>query len=113
MEFNWNWHISPLPDKKILDWSKLEQIADNISKCIKNGKLVPHWVREKEKLLVTSNFSCFYNVFLSYISLVRHNTVLCGNGLIVLLYCKQEQQTARRTDTVTPLFYSPPLSLGM
>ena len=26
--------INPLPDKKILHWSKLEQIADNISKCI-------------------------------------------------------------------------------
>ena len=27
-----------LPDDKILDWSKLKQIADDISKCIKNGK---------------------------------------------------------------------------
>ena len=24
----------PLPDNKILDWSKLEQIADDILKCI-------------------------------------------------------------------------------
>ena len=26
--------INPLPDNKILDWSKLKQIADNILKCI-------------------------------------------------------------------------------
>ena len=26
--------FNPLPDDKILDWSKLKQIADNILKCI-------------------------------------------------------------------------------
>ena len=26
--------INPLPDNKILDWSKLKQIADDILKCI-------------------------------------------------------------------------------
>ena len=36
---------------------------------------------EKEKLLVTSNFSFYYNVFHSYIFLVRQNSGLCGNGL--------------------------------
>ena len=30
--------ISPLPDDKILDWSKLKQIADDILKCIWNEK---------------------------------------------------------------------------
>ena len=29
-------HPDPLPDDKILDWSKLKQIADDISKCIQN-----------------------------------------------------------------------------
>ena len=33
-----------------------------------------------EKLLVTSNFSFSHNVFYSYISLVRQNAALCGNG---------------------------------
>ena len=33
------------------------------------------------KLFVTSNFSCFHNVFLSYISLLCQNAALCGNGL--------------------------------
>ena len=26
--------INPLPDDKILDWSRLKQIADDILKCI-------------------------------------------------------------------------------
>ena len=30
--------LNPIPDDKILDWSKLKQIADGISKCIYNGK---------------------------------------------------------------------------
>ena len=29
----WEW-VNPLPDNKILDWSKLKQIAYNILKCI-------------------------------------------------------------------------------
>ena len=30
--------INPLPDNKILDWSKLKQMADDILKCILNWK---------------------------------------------------------------------------
>ena len=33
------------------------------------------------KLLVISKFSFFHNVFHSYISLVRQNVALCGDGL--------------------------------
>ena len=36
-----------------------------------------------EKLLVTSNFSFSHNVFHSYVSLVRQNAGLRGNGLRV------------------------------
>ena len=36
---------------------------------------------EKEKLLVTSNFSFSHNVFHSYISSVRQNAALCGDWL--------------------------------
>ena len=32
-----NW-FNPLPDEKILDWSKLKEIADDILKCIEIGK---------------------------------------------------------------------------
>ena len=30
--------FNPLPDDKILDWSKFKQIAENILKCIQNEK---------------------------------------------------------------------------
>ena len=30
--------LNPLPDVKILDWSKLKQIADDILKYFQNGK---------------------------------------------------------------------------
>ena len=30
--------FNPLPDDKILDWSKLKQIANDILKCIENEK---------------------------------------------------------------------------
>ena len=45
---------------------------------------------EKEKLLVTSNFSFSQNVFYSFISLVGQNAVLCGNGLIIVLQHEDE-----------------------
>ena len=31
--------IKPLPDNKILGWSELKQIADDILKCVQNEKL--------------------------------------------------------------------------
>ena len=39
---------------------------------------------EKEKLLVTSNFSFSHNVFHSYISFVRQNAVFSGTGLMYI-----------------------------
>ena len=39
-------------------------------------------MREKEKLLVTSNFSFPHDVFHNYISVVRQNAALCSNGLM-------------------------------
>ena len=35
---NWNVDINPLPDNKILDWSKLKQTADDIIQRIQNEK---------------------------------------------------------------------------
>ena len=36
---------------------------------------------KKDNSQVTSNFPISHNVFHSFISLVRQNAVLCGNGL--------------------------------
>ena len=30
--------LYPLPDEKILDWSKLKEVADDILKCIESEK---------------------------------------------------------------------------
>ena len=78
-----------MTDDRILDWTtwyKLKQISDDISNYTfkrENKYHIENIVR-KEKLLVTSDFSLSYNVILSYISLVRQNTVLSGNELIDL-----------------------------
>ena len=39
-------------------------------------------LQEKDKLRGTRNFSFSHNVFYSYLSFVRQNAALCGNGLI-------------------------------
>ena len=57
--------LIPIPDDKILDWSKLKQTADN--------------------------FSFSHNVFHSYISLVRQNVVLCGNRLKGRKHCEKRR----------------------
>ena len=44
-----------------------------------------HW--EKEKLLVTSNFSFSHSVFKGLVSQVRQKVSLCGNGLKVSCKC--------------------------
>ena len=72
--------VSPLPDDKILDWSKLKQMTfwsafKMKNKCHVGKKTL--W--EKKKLLVTSNFSFSHNVFYSFISLcvkMRHCVVM-------------------------------------
>ena len=76
--------INPLPDDKILDWSKWKQIAEKCYSAFKiENKYHKGWTTlwEEDKLLVTSNFSFSYNVFHSYIYLLCQNAVLCVNRL--------------------------------
>ena len=42
-------------------------------------------MREKEKLLITNNFSFSHNVFDSYISLLCQNAELRSNGLMIYI----------------------------
>ena len=37
-KLTFSWLLNPLPDDKILDWSKLKQTADDIFKCIQHEK---------------------------------------------------------------------------
>ena len=71
----------------------MKQIADDILKCIKKKNQVPY--------IVTSNFSFFHHVLHSYISLVRQNVALCGNGLkhVVFVVCLSfRQDTLEKVD---------------
>ena len=58
-------------------------VVKNYSACKMKNKCHVGWktLWEKQKLLVTCNFSFSHNVFHSYVSLVHQNVALCGNGL--------------------------------
>ena len=58
--------------------SKLTQMAKSYSNGLKT-------LWEKEKLLITSNFSFSHIVFKRPVSQGRQKVSLCGNGLTVLL----------------------------
>ena len=62
--------FTPFPKRQILDSSKLRKFADDNFKFDENGRKLYKWVkkkektlREKEKLLVTNNFSFSHSVF--------------------------------------------------
>ena len=70
--------IYPFPKEHILDSSKLKEFADDNFKfdgSSPNGQKI-RW--EKEKLLVTSNFSFFHSVFKRFILQARKNQGLFG-----------------------------------
>ena len=48
------------------------------------SKQVEKTLWEKEKLLITSNFSFSHNVFKRLVSQGRQKVSLCGNGLMIL-----------------------------
>ena len=48
--------INPLPDDKISDLSKFKQIAEDILKCIQNGKQVPYRV---ENIVRNGEIACY------------------------------------------------------
>ena len=64
-----------LLNKKILDWSKLKAFAEDNLNVIQILKFALGWVEniagKKEKMLVTSIFSFFHNVFQRLLSLGR------------------------------------------
>ena len=59
--------VNPFPDDKILDWSKLKQIADHILKCIENEKYVPYRV---ENIVRKGEIAC-------YCVKMRHCVLMC------------------------------------
>ena len=83
--------VKPITRRQILDSSKLKEFADDNFKFDENGRKLSKWVEnicgEKEKLLVTSNFSLwtispfFHSVFKRLVSQGCQKVSLCGNGL--------------------------------
>ena len=76
--------LNPLPDDKFHS-SKLKEFADDNFKFDENGRKLSKRVEntvEKEKLLVTSNFSFSHSVFKRLVSQGRQKVSLCRNGLI-------------------------------
>ena len=76
--------MNPLPEDKFLDSSKLKELADDNFKFEENGRKLSKQVEntvEKEKLLVTRNFSFSHSVFKRLVSQRRQKVSLCGNGL--------------------------------
>ena len=74
----WEW-VNPLPDDKILDWSKSKAFADDKSNETKMIISVFDRVENivgKEKLLVTSNFSLSDSVFKRLVSQGRQKVFL-------------------------------------
>ena len=73
----------------MLDWSKLKQIAEDILKCIKNGKKKKNVPYRVENMVRKGESACYKQFFLFshcfpiYTSLVCQNAALCGNGLII------------------------------
>ena len=58
--------VNPFPNNKILDWSNLKQIANNILKCIKNENWVPHRIENivrKGKIACYKQFLLFLQCF--------------------------------------------------
>ena len=76
----------PITRRQILDSSKLKEFADDNFKFDENGSKLSKRVEntwEKEKSLVTGNFSFSHSVFKRLVSQGHQKVSLCGNGLIL------------------------------
>ena len=81
MDPKYTLYINPLPDDKILDWSKLKQSADDNFEFDVNNRKLSKLVENTVGKGVTSNFSFSHCVFKRLVSQGRQKVSLCGNGL--------------------------------
>ena len=76
--------FNPLPDDKfktLPNWKSLQTTISNLMKMAESYPNGLKTLREKEKLLVTSNFSFSHSVFKRLVSQGHQIVLLCGNGL--------------------------------
>ena len=88
---HWCWNpflsgsFNPFVNKRNLGSSKLKDFADDNFRFVENGKKAPltggKTLGEKEKVLVTSNFSFCHSVFKRLVLQTRKNQGLFGKGL--------------------------------
>ena len=74
----------PFPKRQILDTSKLKEFADNnfkFDEMAESFTIAKKTLRDKEKLLVTSNISFSHSVFKRLIVQTLFNKGLFGKGL--------------------------------
>ena len=91
--------INPFPNDKFQTLPNCESLLVTISNLMKGQEVLPmirtHW--EKEKLLVTSNFSFSISVFKKLVLQTHKNHGLFGNGLgkcsvyVQITFTKQEE----------------------
>ena len=77
--------LNPLPDNEfqtLPNWKSLQTTISNLTKMAERYPNRWKTLWEKEKLLVTSNFSFSHSVFKRLVSQGRQKVSLCGNGLI-------------------------------
>ena len=81
------WHlVIPLPDDKILDWSKLKQSADDNFECDVNSRKFSKLVEKtvgKGEIACYEQFLLFPQCFQKACFQGRQKVSLCGNGLIL------------------------------
>ena len=102
-------YLNWLPNDTFPDWSKSKECADDNFKFDKNGRMLSIQTGrkpcgKKEKLLVTSNFSLFHNVFKRLILHTRKNQGLFRKGI---KHCRQRRKNA---DHQNFLLFSIPFS---
>ena len=76
--------MNPLPDDKILDWSKFKAFADdrlNVTKMIISVFDKVENIVGKGEIACTSNFSFSHNVFKRLLFQRCQKVSLCRNGL--------------------------------
>ena len=80
----WQKGFKHFPNKQILDSPKRKEFADDNFKFYVNGRKFSKWVEnivgEKEKLLVTSNYSFSHSVFKRLVLKAHRNKGLFGKG---------------------------------
>ena len=99
--------INPFPNEKFLtlpNWKSLQTTISNLMKMAESSLKVLKTLLEKEKLLVTSNFSFSQSVFKRLVLQTHKNQGLFGKGLniakmMIFLFDRAENTMGKEVNT--------------